>query len=296
MILSAVFPTYLRGSLEDGADRLKEIGYEGVGFTSDPRYGFYLLAAKEDTIEYMRNVFHSKNLKIGQIYHGANLISPNEKIRSKSINAVKKVIKIAEQLHCPCVAGSVGSLVHDYYARAFHPNNLSEKGWKLTIKSINHVLEAAEDAKVNFCVQPAMYSSVNSLEITKELMNVIDHPNLKVCLDPVNFIMGSTELYYNNASFLNEMFETLGEYIYTAHAKDLILDYEERGSFTALVFRETVAGEGNMDYLTFLKRLKELDSEICLLVEHLGSDEQYVKAYANISSLMRKLNTKNGSF
>jgi len=284
LILAANFPAYVRGTVEDAADRLKEIGYEGVGFSSDPRYGYHLLSARDDTAEYIRNVFHDRKLKIVQIYQGCNLISPDERIRRRSIEAVKKAIGIAEKLDCPAVGCSTGSLAHSFFSSTPHPDNYSKKGWNLTINALREILKATEGTDVRFCVQPAWYTSIYSLDTLTRSIEEVGHPNLKVLLDPVNLIAGWLDRYLNVARWLNEFFDILGENIFAAHGKDVVVEFS-RGTFSMLSFCETVPGQGVMDYETFVRRLCCLGPQISLLVEHLGSDDQYVEAYQHINKV-----------
>ncbi|MCX6923784.1 MAG: hypothetical protein NT154_11335 [Verrucomicrobia bacterium] len=110
----------------------------------------------------------------------------------------------------------------------------------------------------------------------------MDRPAFGVHLDPCNLV-NSPEKFYHNTALLNECFDKLGRWIVSCHAKDLTWDVEMN-----VHFREVAPGRGSLDYATYLKRLAALPQNPPLMIEHLGTAEEYTGARDHIFEVGHK--------
>ncbi len=74
--------------------------------------------------------------------------------------------------------------------------------------------------------------------------------------------MVTYDTYFCTGKLLDYMFDVLGDFIIGAHAKDVYLEDE-----LIVHLNETYAGNGNLDYQTYLKRLAQLGENIVLTME-----------------------------
>ena len=107
-------------------------------------------------------------------------------------------------------------------------------------------------------------------------------------LDPCNIVNSPTR-FYRNRDLLNEVFDRLGRWIVSCHAKDLTWDEEMN-----LHFREVRPGAGSMDYTTYLKRLATLGHNAPLMLEHLPNAEEHDKGRTYLFDLGRKIGVSFG--
>ena len=109
-----------------------------------------------------------------------------------------------------------------------------------------------------------------------DLIAAIDRPRFGVHFDPVNMINGVVP-YFDNAALLRESFAALGPQIRSCHAKDILL----HDTLTTHL-DEVSPGLGGLDYRVYLTELAKLEPDVCLMIEHLPDEEQYVAAADHI--------------
>lgn len=69
--------------------------------------------------------------------------------------------------------------------------------------------------------------------------------------------------------FVRDCFRKLGPYIVSCHAKDIQM---VRGA--QVHFEETFAGNGNLNYQTYLSEIVQLDRDVPLMIEHSPERQQ----------------------
>jgi L-ribulose-5-phosphate 3-epimerase UlaE len=107
-----------------------------------------------------------------------------------------------------------------------------------------------------------------------QLLKAIDRPAFAVHIDVCNAV-NSPEKYYNNADLTNELFQKLGRWIVSCHAKDLAWTPEMNVHFI-----EVIPGRGEIDYRPYLQNLTKIDAP--LMLEHLKSADEYLEGAAYI--------------
>ena len=115
-----------------------------------------------------------------------------------------------------------------------------------------------------------------------KLIKAIDRPAFGVHLDPCNAV-NSPARFYDNTGLLNELFDKLGPWIVSCHAKDLRWEVEMN-----VHFREVPLGAGSLDYATYLKRLAALPHDVPLMMEHLSTAAEYEQSQKYVREVAGK--------
>jgi sugar phosphate isomerase/epimerase len=117
-------------------------------------------------------------------------------------------------------------------------------------------------------------------------MKCIDRKGFAAHLDPVN-IIASPQLYYRNGEVIQEWFDKLGDNILSCHAKDITLS----GKLTVHL-DECRPGLGELDYETYLKCMSKLDDRVCMMLEHMTEEIDYIQATKYIKGHAKRLGIK----
>lgn len=242
--------------------------------------------------EEITSIFRENKVKIAAIGSFVNLIHPDETKREQNIEEVKEAIKIASQIGNPPVITGSGSVELAAAPLPFpagapsgwcpHPDNYSKETWKILVQSLKKVTTVAEENNVIVGLEPHMLTTLNTPKRLSRLLNEVASPNLKIQCDPFNLI--DFNMYYRTGEFLDELFDTLHNNFVSGHAKDIIVEKK-----FVVHIGETYAGNGNLDYDTFLRRLnQELSEDSYLLVEH-TKNQDIPKAKKYIEEKAKKL-------
>jgi sugar phosphate isomerase/epimerase len=122
-----------------------------------------------------------------------------------------------------------------------------------------------------FCYEISGWAIPNSAESYLRLIRAIDRKSFGAHLDICNLI-NTPEKFWNNTRLINETIDQLGNWIVSAHAKDLRWQREMN-----IHFVECPLGEGVIDYVTLLNRLSALPNDVPLMVEHMKDHAEYLK-------------------
>jgi len=114
-----------------------------------------------------------------------------------------------------------------------------------------------------------------------QLIKAIQRPGFAVHIDVCNAV-NSPEKYYNNVALTNELFNKLGRWIVSCHAKDLAWTPEMNVHFI-----EVIPGRGEIDYRPYLKALTALDAP--LMLEHLKSADEYLEGATYIRKVAKEI-------
>jgi len=210
-----------------------------------------------------------------------NPISPDDATRRRGIAYCQERLELAERVGARCCVNVAGSRGSEWDAP--HPDNLSADTFALIVDSVREIVDAVAPRRTFYTLEPMPWTLPDSPDAYLELVRAIDRPGFAVHLDPVNLI-NTPGKFYDNAGFLRECFAKLGPHARSVHVKDMVLE-------PALTVRLTEArpGLGALDLRTFLTETARLDPDMPILVEHLGSPEEYAAAVAHLRSVAADL-------
>jgi sugar phosphate isomerase/epimerase len=93
--------------------------------------------------------------------------------------------------------------------------------------------------------------------------------------------------FQKNAEVITDLFQKLGKWVLSCHAKDL-----KRLAEYNVHFQEVVPGRGQIDYRTYLRQLASAPVEAPLMLEHLKTAEEYAEGREYI----RRVASEIGAF
>ena len=133
------------------------------------------------------------------------------------------------------------------------------------------IIDRANVKKTYFTLEPMPWMIPTSPQEYIRLLEDVDRDRFAVHMDIINMI-NSAERYFNAKEFIDECAEVLGNRIRSCHIKDVHLN--EKYTFQLV---ECGPGDGEFPLHYYVQKMNEIDSQMPVILEHLDSDEQYIK-------------------
>lgn len=229
--------------------------------------------------------FRAAGVAMVQLGCYANLECLDERLLAGNRERLRMAIASAAELGVEAVVTGPGhmhpGLVEQVYAA--HPDNWTTQAMDRLVASCEAIVPATEGTAVKLCLEPWSIHTLNSPAKLEELVRRVNHPGLRVLLDPVNLM--DLQTYFCNGDVINDCFDRLGDNIWLVHAKDTLLDASK---FTYYL-SEARPGLGVLDYRTLLRRLAELPERTPLFIEHLRTMEEVEAACAYIRQVANEV-------
>jgi sugar phosphate isomerase/epimerase len=220
---------------------------------------------------------------ISEVGTWSNPISPDEEERRKAFEKCIAGLQLADEMEAACCVNTSGSRNPEHWAGP-HMDNLSDETFDMIVESTRKIIDSVKPTRTWFTLKPMPWAFPYSADSYQRLIDAIDRERFAVHFDPVNLVT-SPEIYFNNGEMIRDFFRKLGTRIKSCHAKDIIL----REDIYTTQLSELAPGKGKLDYAVFLKELSRL-KDVPLMIEHLDTDEEYIKAAFHIRSVARKNN------
>ena len=250
------------GSAEDWAKKQTELGCAAVVFPVQSN------ESEKKICEY-KAAAEKHGLMIAEVGIWRNALAADPEERRKNIDYCVEQLRMADHLGARCavnVAGAFGARWDGHY-RA----NFTDDAWKQTVSVIQDIIDRAGVRNTYFTVEPMPWMIPTGPKEYLRLIEMVDRDRFAVHLDGVNMI-NSAERYFCAEEFIDECIGLLGDKIRSCHIKDVHL--KEEYTFQ---LEECAPGRGEFPLRHYAERLNELDSEMPLILEHLNTDEEYIK-------------------
>ena len=300
MMQLGIFNGYFPHGLEEQARRIKALGFNTVQL--DLAFADIDFSTPESMsaqkARLVRDTFRDHDLPICCLSGYTNIVHPDPGERTKRLDMLKAIIRNARSFGSPYVISETGTFnassdwVHD-------ERNKTEAGFEDCRKVIAELVQVAWDHGAMFLMETYVNNVVGSVEETMRMFAAIDHPALGLLMDPTNYFdarnIGSMD------KVLGQIFDTLGDKVRIAHAKDVKLSGADKSekhaqlhegaseghSFRGVGEIELPApGLGALDYDLYLTRLSQKHPNIPVIIEHL--DESDVpRAFAFLKGKLR---------
>lgn len=238
--------------------------------------------ADTDRIRAIVAGFAKHDVVLAEVGRWVNLMDADPEKRRKNLATVTDGLALAEALGARCCVDIAGSFNPKSWFGP-HPDNFTPKFFDAAVENARKIIDAVKPTRTKFCYEMMGWAYPASPDDYAKLLKAVDRPAFGVHLDPCNLV-NSPERFYRNTDLLNECFDKLGPHIASCHAKDLTWDIEMN-----VHFREVGAGQGSLDYQTYLKRLAQLPHQPPLMIEHLGKAEEYAAAAKHIMEVGKGL-------
>jgi sugar phosphate isomerase/epimerase len=218
----------------------------------------------------IEKAFAAENVTIAEVGIWRNLVTRDAAVRKAHRDYAVEKLAIADAVGAKCAVSYIGSYEpgSDYGPNA---HNLSAEAFDDAVEAARYLIDTVKPKRAKFALEMEQYSLPDSVDMYVKLIKAVDRSEFGCHVDPVNLVM-TPRTYFNTPALLNEIFDKLGVWIVSCHAKDIILYHQ-----AALHFDEIIIGKGTMDYRVFLGRLDRLVREVPLMMEHL-SDPEYAIA------------------
>ena len=205
-----------------------------------------------------------ESLKLCSGWYGAQLLkrSPKEEFK-----LMQKQLKLFKDCKSPCMvfAEVTGSVQGDPKIPLSKRPKLSKDDWKKFIHSINEISKMMMDESMPLAYHHHMGTVIETEEDTRKLIE-----NTK---DTVGLLVDTGHMLFAQGNSI-KLVQSFYERIIHVHCKDIRKDILEKSLKNDATFRQafldgafTVPGDGCIDYVPFLKTLKEKEYSGWLVVE-----------------------------
>ena len=259
--------------------RIREGGFTGAVTGPEPWNSM-----KDSELGELRTALKKYDVVVFEVGGYTNMIHPDSATRQKNLKHLATCIEAADKINCPMV-GTISGGCDPVNFFNVHPDNWTEKTWKLLVDSMKQVLRDTAGMKAAIGMEAQVTTNIDGPKAHKRLIDDVGDSRCAVNLDPVNMI--HLHNYYHTTELINECFDLLGEDILGCHAKDTYIWPDKQ----TVHVQEVCPGRGVMDYETYLVRLSRMKWPRTLLPEHIPQD-QFPEAYAYIRKVAKKVGVK----
>jgi sugar phosphate isomerase/epimerase len=283
MITVGIFNGYYPHTLAETISRIKRDGFNCVQLDlSFKDIDTTPANLNKQKANYIRDAFRDANLPIVCISGYTNIIHPDPKKREQNLNELKNLLRYARDLGTPYVISETGT----YNAESdwvWDPKNGTEEAYEEICRTIEDLAKFAYDHGSMFLVENYIQNVIGSVDQLARLFHDVNHPGLGLLMDPTNYFTGDNIGRVDET--INRIFDTLGDRIKIAHAKDIKpaedtgekhadIDASESHTFRGAGAVELPApGLGILNYDLYLARLGKLHPNIPIIIEHLDETD-----------------------
>lgn len=259
-----LLPADMRNFTADLAREIREMGFGGVftRFRANDPFETPSLQCHE-----VQDRVRGEGLEIYMCTgYWQPLLHSDEGVRSRAARTLGEALRVAGALGASCVDTGPGSMhpgePANPHASAWypHPANWGELAESQLVKSLKEAIPAAEEHGVAIHLEGHQLATLRNAEVMAAVIDAVDSPMVKCDLDPANWI--TLDTVFDTTPAVERMFEVLGNRIGSAHAKDV--EIENR---LAVHIENVPAGDGRLDFRTFIKGLELLGPDTYLIIE-----------------------------
>ena len=230
-----------------------------AGFTGIEYGGKFAMESKD-----LIPKLNKENLKLCSGWYGANLLkrSPKEEFK-----LMQKQLKLFKECNSPCMvfAEVTNSIQGDPTKPLSKRPKLTSDDWKKFTHSINEISKMMMDENMPLAYHHHMGTVI---ETEQETSRLIENTQ-----DTVKLLVDTGHMLFAQGNSIN-LVENFHERIIHVHCKDIRKNILEKSLKSDSTFRQafldgafTVPGDGCIDYIPFLKSLKNKDYSGWLVVE-----------------------------
>ena len=260
---------------QEWADAAREAGYSAVYFPVD-------YTAADKVIDGYLDAAREADLIICEIGVWNNVLDPHRERREAAIDRAIHQLELAEHVGANCCVNIAGTY-HPTLWDGPHKDNFTQRAFDDVVGATQRILDAVKPLHTCYTLEPMPWMLPSTPEQYLSLIQAVDRPGFAAHMDVVNIIT-SPDLYYRNGEVIEDWFDKLAPYIRSCHAKDIIL----RDQLTVHL-DECRPGTGGLDYRAYLRCVSRLDDRVCLMLEHMTQEEDYVLATRYLKGLVAEM-------
>lgn len=237
--------------------RVRDLGFTGI-FTrfrqNNP------LDTSDAEVRRVRDLLAGEGVRLYQTTgYWQNLVTSDETVRQSSVRTLQAALRLAGRLGARGIDTGPGSMnpAGPWYP---HPDNWKPEARRQLIRTLKECAPAAEDAGVFLSLESHQLVTLESPEVTREVLDEVGSPWVRCDYDSANWI--TLKEVFDTGPALNRHFDLLGEYIVSCHAKDIWPENK-----LAVHLQDGCPGRGNMDFRTLFRRMEALSPDYPVIVE-----------------------------
>jgi len=248
------------------------------------RAGFCPPASLEESrrTRAIREAFAKHDVVIGEVGVWNNLMDPDEEKRQRNLEAMERGLALADEVGALCVVNIAGSHNPRNWAGP-HPKDVSRESFDLVVENARAIIDGVRPKRAKFTYEMMPWMLPDSADSYLDLMTAVARPAFGVHLDIVN-IVNSPRRYFDTTSLIRECFAKLGPHVVCCHLKDIRLQ-----DGLTVHLEEVMVGQGGFDIRTYLREVERLPHQPPVLLEHLGTREEYEQARRYVVGLAREI-------
>ena len=233
--------------------------------------------ADSDAIDAYRRAASERNIVIAETGAWSNPLSDDSEERGRALELCRNQLELADRIGAKCcvnISGSRGPRWDGPDAR-----NLTGETFDMIVECVRGIIDAVKPERAVYALETMPWAYPDSAESYDQLIVAIDRPRFGVHFDPVNLVC-SPQRYYASGDLIRDFVERVGPHIVSCHAKDILL----RDSLTTHL-DEVRPGLGGLDYGAYLESVVALDPDVCVMLEHLTTEDEYDEAAGHLRAV-----------
>ncbi len=243
--------------------RVRDLGFSGI-FTRFRRN--HPLETSRAQADRVRRLMADEGVRLYQATgFWQNLVTPDETQRSEAVRVLQAALRLAGWLGARGIDTGPGSVNPDgpWFP---HPYNWTQTARHQLIKSLREAAPAAEDAGVYLSLEGHQLVTLESPEVTAEVIDAVGSPWVRSDYDSANWI--TRREVFDTGPALDRHFDILGNRIISCHAKDIWIENR-----LALHLQDGCPGKGLLDFRTLFRRMEALSPDYPVIAEGNNTEE-----------------------
>ncbi len=235
----------------------------------------------EDKIIAYKNAADKAGLTIAEVGIWRNALSPDPDERRENVDYSVNQLRMADFIGARCcvnVAGAFGPIWDGGYRE-----NFSEEARRETVRMVREIIDRADVKHAYFTLEPMPWMIPTGPDDYLKLIEEVDRERFAVHMDIFNMV-NSADRYFFAREFVEECADKLGNRIKSCHLKDVHLSE----AFT-LRLEECGPGDGEFPIRYYAEKMHEIDPDMPMILEHLSTDEDYLKYLAYLKEELHGL-------
>jgi sugar phosphate isomerase/epimerase len=245
--------------------QLRALGFSGTGLPAgdDPA------TVSTDRARAIGAMFQEAEVSLVEYgRYSTDLVSPDPENRARNVAGLRQAFRVARAAGCPAVITGSGSLSpHGPWMP--HPDNFLPETADRLIATLKEAVKGAEDEGVVLGLECHTVTALRDARTTRDILDAVGSPALKVHLDPVNWM--TWETVYQSGAATEAMFDTLRpERLLGAHSKGVTVEPR-----LIIHISETVTGAPDdiFDHAALLRRGALMPPDFWMVIEHLSREQ-----------------------
>ena len=223
----------------------------------------------QERIDAYKKAANDAGLTIAEVGIWKNALARDEGERRKNLDYCVEQLRLADYIGAGCavnVAGAFGPIWDGGYKE-----NYSRDAFNKIVSMVREIIDRADPKNTYFTLEPMPWMIPTGPKQYLELINAVERDRFAVHIDIINMI-SSAERYFFADEFIEECLDLLGKYVKSCHIKDVHLDRRY-----TLRLEECGPGDGEFPLRHYAEKINKIDPEMPVILEHLDTDEDYVK-------------------